>query len=185
MDYKAILGAIIYFGLPILVLLVALLVVGLTIRHRGDIKKFLRIGKTVQTGLEVADIFLPDSEGFTTVKNLINDIVYSVEEISKNENLSSEEKHNLAKNLYKEALEEFNLKDSYTISDNLLNALIKGSVFIMNKTLLKKDKNEDINKDTTEEITKILNEFVDEEKKDPNIQEKVRDILLSDVNKIE
>lgn len=134
MDWKLILFAYI---LPIVILIIAVVIVGLSIRFRNNIKDFLRIGKTVQTGLEVADVFLPDTKGFKMIKEMINDIVYSVEEISKQEHLSSEEKHALAKKLYMQALDDFDIKDSCSISDTLLNALIKGSVFIMNKTLLK------------------------------------------------
>jgi len=154
MDWKILVFAYI---LPIVILIIAVVIVGLSIRFRNNIKDFLRIGKTVQTGLEVADVFLPDTKGFKMIKEMINDIVYSVEEISKQEHLSSEEKHALAKKLYMQALDDFDIKDSCSISDNLLNALIKGSVFIMNKTLLKEKTDQKEIEDKLLEILEDIN----------------------------
>lgn len=119
--------------LPIIVMVAAAAVITIfTTKHVKDKLSLIETGGDILEGaLEFTDHFV-DNDVFTKVKEIIIEVVYSVEEIAKTEKMTSEEKTEKAYEFFVEIAEKTGI-DTSAFSKDIIVALIKGAVYIMNK----------------------------------------------------
>jgi len=119
--------------LPILVAIACVAIV--TLLTRKELKKYT---SQISTGvdvtenvLEVADCFT-DSPIYDDVKNIVLDAIYAVEEISKTEDMTSDEKCDKAYEIFEQIADNCKL-NTETISKETIQLIIKASVNLINK----------------------------------------------------
>lgn len=120
-------------ALPILVAIVCC--VAVVLLTRKEIKKYVEEISTgadvAESVLDVADVFI-DSPIYDDVKKIALDAIYAVEELSKSEYMTSDEKCEKAYEIFEQIADNCKL-NTESISKETIELIIKASVNLMNK----------------------------------------------------
>ena len=94
----------------------------------------------IEATTEILNVAVPEhSEKINIVETVVKQAVQAVEQISKTEELSSDEKKNLAIEFYEQIAAHLNLKELTELEMKTLEILIENAVFELDKIIEKKD----------------------------------------------
>ena len=94
----------------------------------------------IEATMEILNVAVPEhSEKINIVETVVKQAVQAVEQISKTEELSSDEKKNLAIEFYEQIAAHLNLKELTELEMKTLEILIENAVFELDKIIEKKD----------------------------------------------
>ena len=94
----------------------------------------------IEATTEILNVAIPEhSEKINIVETVVKQAVQAVEQISKTEELSSDEKKNLAIEFYEQIAAHLNLKELTELEMKTLEILIENAVFELDKLIEKKD----------------------------------------------